>query len=178
MPFTHDTDASLVTMAALVNSELDDSLETPQDLDRFVLEQEISGSRTHDATELRRVRALRPVVRQFFGAEEGPAVELVNTILVDHRALPQLVRHDHWDWHLHAATSESPLAVRLAVEAAMAMVDVIRNDDLSRLAHCAAEDCQGVLVDLSRNRSKRYCDLGCGNRAAVAAYRERQRQAK
>jgi predicted RNA-binding Zn ribbon-like protein len=35
-----------------------------------------------------------------------------------------------------------------------------------------------VLVDLSRNRSKRYCDSRtCGNRLHVAAYRERQRAA-
>ena len=39
---------------------------------------------------------------------------------------------------------------------------------------CAAPDCQAVLVDLSKNRSRRYCDTGnCGNRQHVAAYRER-----
>lgn len=178
MVFTHDTDASLVTMAAVVNSEIDGALDTPADLDAFVADQEISGSRTHDESELRRIRQLRPLLRQFFGADELTAVELVNEILTRHRALPQLVRHDHWDWHLHAATSDAPMAVRLAVEAAMAMVDVIRNDELGRLRHCAADDCSGVLVDLSRNRSKRYCDLGCGNRANVAAYRARQRQSR
>ena len=57
--------------------------------------------------------------------------------------------------------------------AAMAMVDVVRAGELRRLRTCAADDCDGVLVDLSRNRSKRYCDLGCGNRLAVAAYRAR-----
>ena len=31
-----------------------------------------------------------------------------------------------------------------------------------------------VLVDLSKNRSRRFCDTGnCGNRQHVAAYRER-----
>lgn len=165
----------MVTMAALVNSEFDGAVDTPEDLDLFVAEQEISGSRTHDETEVRRVQQLRPMLRRFFDADEAEAVELVNETLTRHKALPQLVRHDHWGWHLHAATSDAPLAVRLAVEAAMAMVDVIRDGELSRLRHCAAEDCAGVLVDLSRNRSKRYCDLGCGNRANVAAYRARLR---
>jgi predicted RNA-binding Zn ribbon-like protein len=33
-----------------------------------------------------------------------------------------------------------------------------------------------VLVDLSKNSSKRYCDTGnCGNRTNVAAYRARKR---
>jgi hypothetical protein len=32
--------------------------------------------------------------------------------------------------------------------------------------------------DLTRNRSKRFCDNGCGNRAAVEAYRARKAAAK
>jgi hypothetical protein len=37
-------------------------------------------------------------------------------------------------------------------------------------------DCDQVLVDLSRNRSERYCDARtCGNRVHVAAYRARRR---
>lgn len=177
LSFTHDTDASLVTMAALVNTMVDGSLETVEALDAFVVEQEISGAHVGDEAELRRVRQIRTELRRFFGIDELDAVALVNEILARHKALPQLVRHDHWDWHLHAATSDSPMAVRLSVEAAMAVIDVIRAGELARLRHCAADDCDGVLVDLSRNRSKRYCDLGCGNRANVAAYRARQREA-
>ena len=51
-------------------------------------------------------------------------------------------------------------------------------NDLARLRLCAADDCTDVLVDLSRNKSKRYCDTGnCGNRTNVAAYRARKRTA-
>jgi predicted RNA-binding Zn ribbon-like protein len=31
------------------------------------------------------------------------------------------------------------------------------------------------VLDLSRNRSRRFCSTTCSNRAAVAAYRARQR---
>jgi predicted RNA-binding Zn ribbon-like protein len=62
----------------------------------------------------------------------------------------------------------------MAVEAAMAVLDVIRAGEFGRLEVCAADDCGSVLVDLSRNRSKRFCDAGCGNRLAVAAYRARK----
>ena len=65
------------------------------------------------------------------------------------------------------------VADRMAVEAAMAFVDVIRMGELDRLRVCAAEDCSDVVVDLSKNRSRRFCDSGCGNRANVAAYRAR-----
>ena len=42
------------------------------------------------------------------------------------------------------------------------------------LAHVYV-DCDNVVVDLSRNRSKRFCEDGCGNRENVRAYRDRQR---
>ena len=57
----------------------------------------------------------------------------------------------------------------------MAMIDVIRADEISRLDVCAASDCEGLVLDLSRNRSRRFCSTACTNRAAVAAYRARQR---
>jgi predicted RNA-binding Zn ribbon-like protein len=64
------------------------------------------------------------------------------------------------------------------VEAAMALVDVVRSGELSRLRICAFPGCGNVLVDLSKNRSKRFCDAGCGNRAAVSAYRARRAAAE
>jgi predicted RNA-binding Zn ribbon-like protein len=59
----------------------------------------------------------------------------------------------------------------------MAFVDVIRTDELDRLRVCTADDCNNVVVDLSKNRSRRFCERGCGNRANVAAYRARKRDA-
>lgn len=57
----------------------------------------------------------------------------------------------------------------------MALGDVVRSDERERIRVCAADDCEAVLVDLSRNRSPRYCDTGnCGNRANVAAHRARR----
>jgi predicted RNA-binding Zn ribbon-like protein len=39
---------------------------------------------------------------------------------------------------------------------------------------CEFPTCDNVLVDLSKNRSRRFCEAGCGNRAAVNAYRARK----
>jgi len=70
---------------------------------------------------------------------------------------------------------EAPLAERILVETALAMIDVIRADEHTRFDICAADDCEGLVLDLSRNRSRRYCSTACGNREAVAAYRARQK---
>jgi predicted RNA-binding Zn ribbon-like protein len=170
MVFAHDTEASLTTLAALVNTPLDDLAA----LDAFLGEHQFTGSRTHTRAELDAVRALRPRFRRFWEIGEDELVETVNELLRESRPLPQLVRHDGWGYHLHAVPPEVPVAVRLTVEAGMALVDVVRTGALDRLRTCAHPDCADVLVDLSKNRSKRFCDGGCGNRAAASAYRARQ----
>ena len=59
----------------------------------------------------------------------------------------------------------------------MAMIDMIRSDELSRLAVCANPTCDGLVLDLTRNRSRRFCSTRCANRDAAAAYRARRRAA-
>lgn len=176
MPFAHDVESGLQSAVWLANSETEpDELATVADLTAFFREQGYSGRLDGTRAELEEVRRLRPRLREVLVAEEERAVALVNDMLRDAGALPQLVRHDGHDWHLHAVASDRPLAERIIVETAMAMTDVIRLGELSRLATCADEDCDGVVLDLSRNRSRRFCSTACGNRNAVAAYRERQR---
>lgn len=179
MPFTHDTQQALQSAAALVNTgprtegEADE-LEAVGDLDDFVRGWRWTGRRTRDRAELEEVRLLRPRLATFWELDEEGVAALVNDLLAEGRALPRVVIHDDLGWHLHATSDEAPLATRMAVEAAMALADVLRADELQRLRVCEADDCQDVHVDLSRNRSRRFCSTTCGNRVAAAAYRERQ----
>ncbi|MCM1011487.1 MULTISPECIES: CGNR zinc finger domain-containing protein [unclassified Brevibacterium] len=111
-------------------------------------------------------------------ALERRIVEEVNLTLRETDALPQLVRHGDWDWHLHAVGATASLADRVAADVALVLIDLIRSGDLDRLGRCAAEDCRAYLADFSRNRSKRFCDTGnCANRTHVAAFRARQSDA-
>lgn len=181
MLFAHDTEVSLISAAILVNTvpeasrSGEDELSTTGDLVSFLDVQEFTGSRLGTVDELEAVRALRPRLRAIWLAERDDAVEGVNALLREGAALPQLRRHDGFDWHIHATESDAPVVARLQVEAAMAFVDVLRSDEWQRMRECEALDCEAVLVDLSRNRSKRYCDVGnCGNRMNVNAYRERK----
>jgi len=176
VPFTHDTEVSLQAAVVLANSGLDpDTLITVEDLDAFYAEFQYTGRRDGDRAELDAVRAIRPALYELLTADRDAAVGIVNAMLAEAGAIPQLVRHDVWDWHLHAVGAERDLPTRIVVETAMAMIDVIRTDEMSRLGVCADDTCRGVVLDLSRNRSKRFCSTACGNRNAVAAYRARQR---
>jgi predicted RNA-binding Zn ribbon-like protein len=176
MVFAHDTETALAAAAALVNTsrDVEDQLTTVDQLDGLVRTWQWSGPRARDQAELAAVRELRPILARCWAADKDTVVEIVNQVLRERRALPQLVKHDQWDYHVHATDPQAPLADRMAVEAAMAMADVIRLDELGRLRICGGEDCDDVYVDLSKNRSRRFCGPTCGNRANVAAYRARR----
>jgi predicted RNA-binding Zn ribbon-like protein len=175
--FAHDTEVALAAASALVNTALaePDALDRVADLDAFVDGWGWTGSRRRDRAELDEVRALRPRLHELWTVDVDRAVGLLNGLLREANALPQLVKHDNWDYHLHATSPEASLADRMAVEAAMAMVDVIRAGEFGRLQTCAADDCDDVLVDLSKNRSRRFCSTSCSNRTNVAAFSARQR---
>lgn len=181
MLFIRDTELALRAAAALVNTlpeiGLDgvDRLLTPADVEAYLTEHPFTGARTHDVTERTAMRALRPRLRALWEVDRDGAVPLVNAMLRDGRALPRLVRHEGYDWHIHATPDDAPLATRMLVEAAMAFVDVIRSDHWDRVRRCDADDCDAVYIDYSKNGSKRYCDVGnCGNRMNVNAYRRRR----
>ncbi|MCB0907638.1 MAG: CGNR zinc finger domain-containing protein [Nocardioidaceae bacterium] len=175
MTFAHDTQNALTAAAILVNSaQQPETMTTVDELDDFFHELGYTGRHDRDDKELAQVRASRTRLRALLTADRNEAVVLVNQILGQTKAMPQLVRHDDWDWHLHVVSPDAPLATRITVETAMAMIDLIRADELSRLSLCEADGCEGIVVDLSRNRSRRFCSTACGNRTAVAAYRARK----
>jgi predicted RNA-binding Zn ribbon-like protein len=180
MLFSHDTEITLRAASGLINS---DRVEGEQLGDRTALDGFLdgwgyTGRRDHDAAELESVHRLRERLGKIWDAadNEERAVEQVNALLSDTKASPWLTRHPEMpEWHLHLASNHDPLWQRMGAEFAMALADLIRIGELRRLKRCAAPDCDAVLIDLSRNRSGKFCDTGnCGNRQHVAAYRERR----
>jgi len=176
--FADDTELALQAAVALVNTDDVDGDQLPDiaALSRFLEAWGWTGSRRGDQRELDEVRALRPRLRRLWQLDEDGVVDAVNVMLREAHALPQLVRHDaRGDYHLHATSPDTPLVERMVVEAGMAFVDVVRQQQLRRLRVCGAPGCGGVLVDLSKNGSRRYCSVSCSNRVNVAAFRARRR---
>ncbi len=180
MIFTHDTELTLRAACVLINSDRvdGDELADLAGLESYLGEFGWTGRRDRDDEELAAVHRLRERLgRLWEGADdEERTVNQVNALLADTHASPWLTRHAEMpEWHLHLASVRDPLAQRMGAEMAMALADLIRGGELRRLKVCAAPDCTAALFDISRNRSKIFCDTGnCGNRQHVAAYRERR----
>src|SRR5438876_11255682 len=95
--FTHDTETSLNAAVELINSEYEGGLDDLADLDEFVAKWNWTGSRRRTHAELEAVQALRPRLRQVWFEDEDGAVAIVNRLLREASALPQLVKHDDLD---------------------------------------------------------------------------------
>ena len=179
--FSHDTEQSLLVVVDLVNTDPEyggtDELADPDALQAFVTRHHVSDVRRSDAADLVALTRLRSRLRSAFGVDDKARVaRLVNSLLAAAPVCPRLSDHDSYDWHVHYFAPGATLAEHLAVDGGMALAHVVAADETERLRVCAAPDCHSVLIDLSRNRSKRYCDARtCGNRMNVAAYRERKR---
>jgi hypothetical protein len=178
--FAPDTEETLTFIVVLGNTHPSasrsglDELPTPQSLTSLLDAVSYSGRFDRDAAELASIHDVRDQLRDIWTQPRDELVASVNTMLRMANALPYLDRHDHFDWHLHATPPDAPLAERMRVEAALALVDVVRMNETGRMRVCAAPDCAGLLLDLSRNGSKQFCSVRCGNRMNQLAYRERQ----
>lgn len=181
MTFAHDTTAALLLAADLVNTEPGraaepDGLPDTAALETFLDAHKITPRPVAGLADLAAIRDLRPGLAAAWNLAEnpGPLAAIANDLLDRSGARPWLTDHDG-GWHLHVTKPDAPLVHRVAAQAGFAFADLVRLGETGRLRRCLAPGCRAVLVDLSRNRSRMYCDTGnCGNRQHVAAYRARR----
>jgi predicted RNA-binding Zn ribbon-like protein len=181
--FGHDIQLALGVVVDLVNTAPQtcgaEHLVDVDGLRGWVDRNEISEVGDLSGADLAAVRQVRGRFHAVFLADgQRIAVDQVNAIVAEARTTPRLTDHDGYDWHVHYFAPGATLAEHLAADGGMALAFVLAAGQLDRLRTCDAPNCERVLVDLSRNRSRRYCDSRtCGNRLHVAAYRARRRVA-
>ncbi len=183
MNFDHYVNNAVGLAVDLVNSSPGvrsrEGLARPEDLTAFLRAHGDSGRRQATSDDVAAVQEVRRRLRSVFEArDEATAATIINELLHQSGAHPQLTAHDGEDWHLHFTAQEASIAAHVAAEAAMGLAGAVVQGGFDRLRMCAADDCADVFVDASRNRSRRYCTPEtCGNRTNVAAHRARQRAA-
>ena len=83
----------------------------------------------------------------------------------------------HWNGAgVVVAPAEQGVAGALA-HVALAAHDALASEVWWRLKICAFDECRWAYYDLSKNRSRHYCEYGCGNKIKTRAYRARRRAA-
>lgn len=182
MLISHDTRDALDMVVGLINTAPErvagEALPDVAALRDFVVRHRISEVGRLGRRDLATVRTLRDRFAQVFASESTQeAAGLINKLVAEARTTPRLTDHDGYDWHVHYFTPGASLADHLSADGGMALAFLVVAGERERLRRCDAPDCGRAFVDLSRNRSRRYCDSRtCGNRLHVAAYRARRRE--
>ncbi len=79
-----------------------------------------------------------------------------------------------WSWD----PAESPVEAVLG-PIALSAVTLLTRRDLTRVKRCEGEHCGWLMVDSTRNRRRRWCEMAvCGNRAKLKAFRARKFEAR
>ncbi|MFE4717130.1 CGNR zinc finger domain-containing protein [Streptomyces sp. NPDC056728] len=148
-------------------------------LGEFVRRNDISDVGTLTERDLDGVQSVRGRFTAVFAAPDPhAAASLINELVAAAGTTPRLTDHDGYDWHVHYFAPGASVADHLAADCGMALAFFVVAGEQERLRRCEAPDCRRAFVDLSRNRSRRYCDSRtCGNRLHVAAYRARRKEA-
>lgn len=187
--FNAEVNRALNAAAALINTaegsrsakHTPDTLETVEGLASFLEAQEPElqwSASAADDDQLQKVRQLRSTLRRVW--EAGPhatdELQLINELLEG--VGTQLVRSAEAG---EPEVVESPIPVSsqthhvMTARFAAALSHLVVAQETRRLRICRGEDCDAAIVDLTRNRSKLFCDFGnCANRAHVRAYRARR----
>ncbi|GFH38629.1 CGNR zinc finger domain-containing protein [Streptomyces pacificus] len=185
MLIPHDTRIALDVVVDLVNTAPgrdgpgQDGLAEVSSLSTLVEKYSISDVGDLGQKDLDAVREVRNRFENVFAAPDArTASELINRLVASAGTTPRLTDHDGYDWHVHYFAPGASVAEHLAADCGMALAFMIVAGEQERLRRCEAPGCGRAFVDLSRNRSRRYCDSRtCGNRLHVAAYRARRREA-
>ena len=188
MAFGPDQLEALAECVELINTGRTTSAAGPDAGDRlaslaaiedFARRHRVENTGAARSQDVRRLRALRARLDEAAAAcergEDGMAIALLNDLLAETGAVPQIVAHDGRPPHIHVTRASAPLADRIAAHSAMGLAELVVAGAGRRVRSCAAPRCDAVFIDLTRNQSRRFCDSRtCGNRAHVAAYRSRR----
>ena len=178
--FGADLLEALIAAAELINtgrSAGGEEFRTAADVAAFGRRYGMGGrSRETDVAALRAHRARLDAIVTTWEAGDGlAAVRMINALLAETGAIPQIVAHDGRGPHIHVSRAAAPMSDRLAAHLAMGLAELLVAGESGRLRTCASPACRDVFLDESRNRSRRYCDSRtCGNRLHVAASRARK----
>ncbi len=107
-------------------------------------------------------------------ADLRDAVGRVNAALESCAIAPSLSAHDGLALHIHWTPGTTPFAHQVAVDLLMALAQTLCDHGTERFGRCAADDCEHLFYDATKNRSRRFCsDPRCASRTHTAAHRAR-----
>ena len=120
---------------------------------------------------------LRETIYHVFSAIAGGSIPSEQDLLLLGSYAQEAFSHMHliaagsrFEWGLDQRSRDSLMTLLWPI--AKSAVDLLASEDLAKVRECAADNCGWLLMDRSRNQSRRWCDMKiCGNREKVRRHR-------
>ncbi len=122
-------------------------------------------------------RGIRPLLSHAVRrrAPDPADLEVLNLVLSRGLAHPGVAATPagfDWQW-----TGGGHDLAQMLWPVAWSAATLLTSDELRLVRECAGDACGWVFLDLSRNRTRRWCDMkGCGNRAKARRHYHRRKQ--
>jgi predicted RNA-binding Zn ribbon-like protein len=131
------------------------------------------------AATLERAISLRETIYRIFSAVAGERLPDAGDLDGLNRSLAEALPHLRvtqatdgfgWDWD-----GESGALDRMVWPIVWSAAELLNSDELAQVRKCANDPCGWLFLDLSRNHSRRWCDMrDCGNRVKARRHYARQ----
>ncbi len=150
----------------------DDELTTPSELSHYLLtEGLLERASRATAADLELALRLRSGLRRALELNHDGASDPLPALAA---ALAELPIGLAWD-----GDSAGVRATASGVRGALARIGLAAHEATTeglwwRLKICASDECEWAYYDHSKNRSRNWCEYGCGNKLKTRAYRARQ----
>jgi predicted RNA-binding Zn ribbon-like protein len=120
------------------------------------------------------VTEARRVIEDIDRGDLATAARRTNVLLRRTGARPQLDTQGPGVWNLHFHGPDDTFGIGWSAGIAAGLAMALGTTDAGRLGVCAADRCDRVHLDTSRNGGRKFCSTRCQNRAKSAAHRARQ----
>jgi predicted RNA-binding Zn ribbon-like protein len=123
-----------------------------------------------------RMSEIAPRLASLADGDDDRCVEWVNAELAEIAIAPSLTEHDGAALHIHWTPASARFDDQVIADVLMALAQELCDNGTSRFGRCAANDCEHLFYDATRNRSRRFCnDARCASRTHTADHRQRRR---
>ncbi len=166
---------TLEVTVALVNDIASDELDARMTLDANGFPRASNASNASVQRLSQRLMALSPLVSSLPDLDDPTAMRRVNEELTELPISPSIVDHGEVGPHLHWTPSTATFDDQVVSDILMALALELVENGTIRFGRCAADGCERLFYDGTRNRSRRFCDdARCASRTHTADHRARR----
>jgi hypothetical protein len=122
---------------------------------------------------------LRPRFQSLPDVDVETATLWTNAELTELAISPSLTAHGGAALHIHWTPASATFDDQVIADFLMALANELCDNGTTRFGRCAADDCERLFYDSSRNGSRRFCsDPRCASRTHTADHRKRKNTTK